>query len=125
MGRYNKNLGDFGESFAADFLLENGYAILERNYKTGAGEIDIIASIGNTLVFVEVKTRSSEKYGQPSEAVDYKKRRHMLSVAEEYYSDALPYNEIRFDVIEIIAKQLSDGKVVLHSLNHIEGVIMD
>ena len=62
MGRYNKNLGDFGESFAADFLLENGYAILERNYKTKAGEIDIIASIGNTLVFVEVKTRSSEKY---------------------------------------------------------------
>ena len=125
MGRYNKNLGDFGESFAVDFLLENGYAILERNYKTKAGEIDIIASIGNTLVFVEVKTRSSEKYGQPSEAVDYKKRKHMLSASEEYYSEAMPYSEIRFDVIEIIANQLSDGEVVLHRLNHIEGVIMD
>ncbi len=125
MSRYNKNLGDFGESFAVDFLLENGYAILERNYKTKTGEIDIIASIGNTLVFVEVKTRSSEKYGQPSEAVGCKKRSHMLSVAEEYYSEDLPYNEIRFDVIEIIAKQLSDGEVVLHSLNHIEGIIMD
>lgn len=125
MGRYNKNIGDFGEDFAADYLRQNGYSILERNYKTKSGEIDIIARNDKAVVFVEVKTRSSEKYGRPIEAVDYRKRKHLADVAGEYYSKNLFDDEIRFDVIEVIAKQLSDGEVIMQRLNHIEGIIID
>ena len=52
MGRYNKNIGDFGEDFAADYLCQNGYSILERNYQTKSGEIDIIARNDKAVVFV-------------------------------------------------------------------------
>ena len=108
---HKKLLGSVGEKRAAEYLLNAGYEILAKNFKTRVGEIDIIARKDQTIVFVEVKTRSSDDFGAPSEAVGNKKRKKYALVAEEYLlrnkcTDAA----CRFDVIEIE----NDG------INHIE-----
>ena len=77
----NKHLGDRGESYAEDYLRRQGYRILTRNYRTKIGEIDLIADDHGTLVFIEVKTRSSVRYGIPSEAVNYKKKQKIIQTA--------------------------------------------
>ena len=99
---YKKFLGRAGEVKAAEFLKKQGYKILETNYKTHIGEIDIIARDGQTIVFVEVKTRSGDEYGAPSEAIGFKKREKYYKVATEYLvkngkTDAV----CRFDAVEI------------------------
>ena len=71
---YKKFLGKRGEVVACKYLQSNGYRILEKNYKTHIGEIDVIAEDGETLCFIEVKTRSGDGYGLPSEAVTLKKQ---------------------------------------------------
>ena len=82
----NQLLGYFGEEKACNYLINNNYKIIERNFKCKHGEIDIISKdlIKNELVFIEVKTRSSLNYGTPSEAITYSKKRHILS-ASNYY----------------------------------------
>ena len=99
---YKKLLGRVGEKKAVDFLKKKGFKILETNYRTHIGEIDIIADDNGTVVFVEVKTRSGDGYGLPSEAVDFKKREKYFKVAAEYLQrekkNDLP---CRFDVVEI------------------------
>ncbi|RJQ51236.1 MAG: YraN family protein [Nitrospiraceae bacterium] len=94
-------LGERGERLAATFLKDNGYSIIERNYKVPMGEIDIIARDNGTLVFVEVKTRESIEYGMPFEAVNRAKRRKISKVALSYLKrfDDLP--PCRFDVLSI------------------------
>ena len=77
-------LGEEGEKLAIDYLKEKGYKIIRHNYKTPIGEIDIIASEGDTLVFIEVKTRESIRYGLPFEAVNNSKRRKITNVALLY-----------------------------------------
>jgi putative endonuclease len=74
-------LGRAGELKAAEFLKKAGYKIIKKNYRTPFGEIDIIALDGETLVFVEVKTRSSDDYGAPSEAVNQKKQEKYVRTA--------------------------------------------
>ena len=64
-----KKFGDSGEAFAAEYLAGKGFSILERNYRTPMGEIDLIARDGRVLVFIEVKTRKTERYGRPALAV--------------------------------------------------------
>lgn len=120
MKKYNRNLGDFGECAAAEYLKSEGYEILARNFRAAHGEIDIVARDGGFLVFVEVKTRSSEKYGFPSEAVDYNKRKHMRLAAEEYYRANPTDLEIRFDVTEVSAA-IGGGVPHLFGINHIKG----
>ncbi len=104
---YKKELGENGEDIAYDFLKSKGYSIINRNYKSKIGEIDIIALDESKneleIVFVEVKTRVSQTYGFPAEAVDKNKARHIFKVAEFF----LMINKIediacRFDVIEIL-----------------------
>ncbi len=124
MSRYKKDLGDFGENAAEAFLIDLNYKILCRNFCVRGGEIDIVALDGDTLVFVEVKTRSSLKFGLPSEAVDYKKIEHMIFAAEEYLAKNPTDNEVRFDIIEVIAG-LSDGIPQLSEINHIKEIIID
>lgn len=124
MSRYNKNLGDFGEAAAERFLKDKGYKILCRNYFVRGGEIDIIALDRDILVFVEVKTRSSKRFGAPSEAVNYKKLEHMRYAAEAYLLKEPTDKEIRFDVIEVIATE-KDGLPQLSEINHIEGIFID
>ncbi|WP_408643039.1 YraN family protein [Thermosinus carboxydivorans] len=73
----NIMMGKMGENAAADYLARNGYKILMRNYRCRIGEIDIVAERQGTIVFVEVKTRSSEKFGFPAEAVNYRKQQKL------------------------------------------------
>ena len=103
-------MGRAGEKRAVEFLKEKGYKILEQNFKTHFGEIDVIVRDGEVVVFVEVKTRSDDRFGAPSEAVNYKKREKYFVVASEYLRNkGLLDSPSRFDVVEI-----ENGKI-----NHI------
>ncbi|MEW6570221.1 MAG: YraN family protein [Nitrospirota bacterium] len=94
-------LGSKGEDLAVKFLRKKGYLIIERNYKTNLGEIDIIAREGSTFIFVEVKTRSNDSYGFPFEAVGSKKRHKMRNLALNYMRRRGSEFPVRFDVISI------------------------
>ena len=100
----NKEIGRKGESLAVDYLMDKGFIILERNYRYGRLEIDIIGQIKNTIVFFEVKTRRSKRYGYPEEAVDNKKTDHILSCADHFIYQNQWNGDIRFDIISIILK---------------------
>lgn len=95
------NLGKRGENFAKTYLQGQGYRIVESNFTTPAGEIDMIARDGETLVFVEVKTRESLRYGHPFESVTIRKRRKMASAALFYLKRFNPLPPCRFDVVSI------------------------
>jgi putative endonuclease len=96
-----KALGIKGETLAVKFLKGEGYRIITRNYKTSFGEIDIIAKDGDTIVFVEVKTRSDEFFGQPFEAVNKRKRQKMKNLALLYLKKQKEEFPVRFDVLSI------------------------
>ncbi len=99
----DKVLGNIGEAQAFHYLKKNGYRILETNYKNFIGEIDIIYTNGKCLIFGEVKTRTSEKFGLPREAVTKTKQLKIRKVAMVYIKDKQPnFDHFRFDVIEII-----------------------
>jgi len=95
-------IGRDGEEIAAEYLRNNGYRIVEKNYKNRFGEIDVIAKDGNTVVFIEVKTRNTPSYGTPSSAVDSKKQQRIGKVAVTYLTKkGLTQHPIRFDVVSI------------------------
>lgn len=95
-------LGKKGEEIAADFLRGKQYSILHTNWRSGRKEIDIIAMQGQTLVFVEVKTRSGQLFGMPEEAVNRPKEEHLRKVAEHYLEHFMPHaEEVRFDIVAI------------------------
>lgn len=96
-----KQVGSKGEDLAAEFLKGKGYRIIRRNYKTPIGELDIIAKDGETLVFVEVKTRSSNAFGYPFEAVDSSKKHKLKNLALFYLKNQKKNCAARFDVISI------------------------
>lgn len=104
----NRTKGDIGENKAVKYLTDKGYEIIETNYKNKLGEIDIIAKEGERIVFVEVKARTTAKYGYPREAVNEFKQRKIRMVAESYLkSKRLLNSYIRFDVIEILAGNIT------------------
>ena len=104
MSRRRQRLGKSGESTAAWFLQGQGYRILARNYRNRTGEIDIIAREGNTLVFVEVKTRRSHRFGPPKTAVTAGKQYRMTRTALGYMKETGRMNtRARFDVVTIDA----------------------
>ena len=103
---HNIKLGQLGEKIAADFLVKNGYKIVDRNRHISKNEIDIIAEDSSFLVFVEVKTRSvsyeeSSAYGSPGRAVDYKKRSNIVLAAKTYLMSNYTDKQPRIDVIEV------------------------
>jgi len=106
--------GKSGELLAAKFLKKKGYRILHRNYKTNLGELDIIAADHqDTLVFIEVKSRTSTDFGLPSEAVTHHKRTKINQVAAQFLSRHMLYGApVRFDVIEVYLDE--------NRINHIE-----
>ena len=106
------DLGKKGEETAANYLSEQGYQILERNWRFGKDEIDIIAEHDNFLVIVEVKTRSSSFYGNPEEAVDEQKQRLLIRAANEYVIQKEIDLEVRFDIFSIIIE--SDKQTINH-----------
>lgn len=99
-----KHIGLIGEELAANHIKNEGYNILERNYRTKLGELDIIARDQNIIIFIEVKTRTSNAYGTPSEAVNYKKQQTIRKLSQQYIKHKKLDNSClgyRFDVIEV------------------------
>lgn len=110
-------LGRRGEEAAAKFLDKRGYTILERNWKCFAGEADIIAQDGDSIVFVEVKTRRDCKKGFPAEAVNKEKRQKYEKIALAYLQDcAVSDAMVRFDVVSIVVVA-SDRALIRHHIN--------
>lgn len=105
----NKSIGGNGEEFAALILQNKGYEILERNYRTKLGEIDIIAKKGNVLHFVEVKTRTQKNYGYPAESVTAEKLNRIRKAAEIYmFNKRIFWRNISFDVFEIMTNMIQN-----------------
>lgn len=110
-----QELGKFGEEIATNYLKQNGYEIIQRNFKAKQGEIDIIARQKEEIIFVEVKTRKSLAYGLPIEAVNEIKQKHIYRTAQYYlYLYHLEKEFIRLDIIEIYKR---DKKI---KINHIK-----
>jgi len=101
-GGYRQRVGKEGEETAARYLENKGYFIVERNFRSIHGEIDIIAKDGQMLVFVEVKTNIRGGFGNPEERVDYKKQVKLGQVAAEYLqTSGLENIDCRFDVVAV------------------------
>jgi len=96
--------GKDAENLAADFLAEQGYEIVERNFRYKRSEIDLIVRKDNWLIFVEVKMRSSDAFGYPEEFVDYKKAKNIVYGAEQYTYDNNYNGNVRYDVVAISMK---------------------
>lgn len=95
-------LGTDGERAAEEFLRRRRYTIVERNYRCRAGEVDLVALDGTTVVFVEVKTRRGEGYGNPLDAVDPRKQRQVCRAAQQFLAEhRLQDREARFDVVGV------------------------
>ena len=107
-------IGKKGEEEAVKYLMSCGYEIIATNWQEKKYEIDIIAKHDAQLVFIEVKTRSTSFFGNPEEAVDYKKQQHLIDGADYYIQQNEIDLECRFDVISVI---ISNNKV---EINHIK-----
>lgn len=98
----NIDKGKTGEKIAKNYLINKGYTIIEINYKNKIGEIDIIAMHNDILVFIEVKTRTSYKYGYAFEAVDIRKQRKIINTSLAYIKYKNHHNiQFRYDIMEI------------------------
>ena len=117
MAEVNKNLklGKKGEAQARKYLQKNGWKILETNWRNPFGEVDIIAKKDDTIAFIEVKTRLSDSYGVPSEAVTEQRKHRYIMGAKYYFANREIDCTVRFDIIEIFRGQL----------NHIENAFRD
>jgi putative endonuclease len=97
-------LGAHGEDLAAAHLIEAGLRVLDRNWRCPIGELDIVAREGNTLVFCEVKTRRSNAFGDPAEAVTWRKARKLRQLAGQWLTEHDEHaREVRFDVVAVLA----------------------
>ena len=103
MAQHN-DFGTLGEDLAVDYLRKKGYVMLDRNWRSGHREIDIVARQGNTIVFVEVKSRSSANYGRPEDAVNRRKMHLLVLAADAYLRCHCLDMETRFDVITVTGK---------------------
>ncbi|MCH5148030.1 MAG: YraN family protein [Clostridiales bacterium] len=104
---HNKKLGKEGEKKARSYLKRRGWKILEKNYKTPFGEIDIIAEKGEVVAFIEVKTRLSDIYGAPSEAVSNERKLRYIRGANYYFMNKIIDCTVRFDIIEVFKSELN------------------
>ena len=98
---HKKVLGKKGEKLVEEYLKKQGCKILKRNYRTPFGEADIIAQDGDEIAFVEVKTRSSDSYGAPAEAVTRQKRERYMQIAKFYWVSSGKEPNARFDVAQV------------------------
>ena len=104
MGKHNE-LGRLGEELAVDYLLQKGYGILETNWRFQKAEVDIIASKDEFLVVVEVKTRSTNEFGDPQDFVRKKKIKLLVQAIDAYVSRFALEAEVRFDIVAITMKK--------------------
>ena len=113
--------GNTGEKAAEGFLIRKGYEILARNYRIRGGEIDIIASRGEYIVFAEVKTRNTASLARPSAWVDYRKQKKIIRTAADYIAKSGTDLQPRFDVIEIVYDKNTE---IIVNIRHIEDAFM-
>lgn len=113
-----QQLGAFGERAALSYLLEQGYALLEHNYRLPCGEIDLIVEKDGVIAFVEVKARTGSSYGRPIDAVDARKQQRIIRAAAQYHS-AHRGHPTRFDVVEIYLTT-QDGAPHVLKIKHIK-----
>lgn len=111
MANHNE-LGKKGEQLAVDFLIQEGYNIVERNYRFHKAEVDIIAQYKDTLAIIEVKTRSSIEFGNPQDFVKPKQIKNLVKAVNEYVTVNDLDVEIRFDIIAIVKQQ--QGYKIVH-----------
>ncbi|MFM6940057.1 MAG: YraN family protein [Rhodoluna sp.] len=113
-----QNLGRYGEQRAAIYLEDRGYQIIERNWRTSSGEIDLIASKAGLLVFIEVKTRNGSGYGHPFESITPEKVARMRRLAAEWCAaKEVRSLKVRLDAVSIL---ISAGRV---SIEHLKQVL--
>jgi putative endonuclease len=101
--KHNQRIGKWGEEIASEYLTQKGCEVLGRNVRTPYGEIDIIAKQAEIFIFVEVKTRTSNKMGLPEESITARKREHMIACAEHYAVEH-EIDHWQIDVISIEVK---------------------
>lgn len=116
---WSKKIGDKGEGLALEYIQNLGYSILATNWRYRHKEVDIIAIDAGFLVFVEVKTRSNTKFGEPYEAVTAQKEKFLLDAAEHYIEEKEIDKEVRFDIISIELNQNTSH------INHIKDAFHD
>ena len=104
MASHNE-LGKKGEQLAVDFLVENGYDIIERNYHFNKAEVDIIAQKEDVLAIIEVKTRSTADFGNPQDFVKPKQIKNLVKAVDEYVTVNSLDVEVRFDIIAIVKEK--------------------
>ena len=103
MSKHSK-IGIKGEQIAEDFLLKKGYSIINKNWRAGKKEVDLIAFKDNILAIIEVKTRSGTIFGYPEESVTAKKQQHLRDAAAAFTDQFPQYLNVRFDIISIVIK---------------------
>ena len=118
MAAHNE-LGRWGEDMAVVQLEKEGFAIVERDWKSGRRDIDIIALDGDTVVFVEVKTRRNRLFGEPEEAIDWHKQQNLMLAINHYVKQKRIRQEFRFDVVSVIGIPGSTPEI-----NHIKDVAL-
>ncbi|MGE5557852.1 MAG: YraN family protein [Bacillota bacterium] len=102
MAEYRKRIGRAGESYAVELLKKNGYTIMDTNFNTRCGEIDVVAKENGYLVFVEVKTRTSRRFGTGVTAVTPRKKHHLIKAALLYIARfGLHHENCRFDLLAL------------------------
>ena len=117
MAAHNE-LGKWGEDLAVAFLQRQGYTIIERDWKSGRRDIDIIAKDEtDTIVFVEVKTRRNRLFGEPEEAIDYRKMQSLQQAINHYIKFRCINGNVRFDIISIVGTIGTEPEI-----NHIKDV---
>lgn len=115
---HNIKIGSFGQQLAADFLKQRNYQIVAQNYYTRLGEIDLIAIKDGQLIFVEVKTRLSEKFGLPEEAVTDRKKEKMYQTALQYLEkEKVNHDNFRFDIIAVQINKVKKSAIIRHHKN--------
>ena len=100
--KHNQQFGQLGEDIAAKYLEQKGYTILERNYRFGKVELDIICEYKEEVIFVEVKTRTSDVMAYPERAVGKSKQRNIRLAAEQFMDDHNRKGSVRFDIIAVV-----------------------
>lgn len=117
-GWFNRFFGSVGERAAVRYMKKRGYRIVARNYENRLGEIDVIALDGETIVFVEVKTRRTSRKGQPVEAVDIRKQRQILKTAQAFLKERdLLDRSVRYDVIGLLWPEDQENPQVDHYIS--------
>jgi putative endonuclease len=100
MAQHNTT-GSFGEQLAADYLLQQGFTLLHKNWRHGHWEVDVIASKNNILHFIEVKTRRTKKFGHPEESVSKKKISNLINASEAFLHQYPNWQRIQFNILAV------------------------